>query len=196
MSLPLLVVASQRDCLHITVELEKLETKYWCVHSAFDYRKLNHSKFSGIICSSNLLSIYDLQQICLSESKPLIITEQTNSTYLKEYFALGITTIYYNNKNYQEFHCAVENWIKYNAYLSPLLVKSLAETFKIGDCKKLESLTIKRKQIARLIAEGKTYREIAEINYISIETVRDHVKKIYKTLGVHSSTELRNMITY
>ncbi len=45
------------------------------------------------------------------------------------------------------------------------------------------------KDILRLLEQGKTYEEIAEFFFISVNTVRYHIKKIYPKLEVSSSSQ-------
>ncbi|HEV7449821.1 MAG TPA: LuxR C-terminal-related transcriptional regulator [Pseudonocardiaceae bacterium] len=51
-------------------------------------------------------------------------------------------------------------------------------------------LTARERQLARLLLEGLPNTEIAQRLYISIYTVRDHVKAVLDKLGVHSKREL------
>ena len=55
-------------------------------------------------------------------------------------------------------------------------------------------LSSREKEIALLIAEGKSDKEIAHTLNISAQTVSTHNKKIFKKLGVHSRVELMNKI--
>jgi DNA-binding NarL/FixJ family response regulator len=50
-------------------------------------------------------------------------------------------------------------------------------------------LSDREKEILVLITEGHNFRTIAEKSFISYETVRTHVKKIYKKLHVASRSE-------
>jgi DNA-binding NarL/FixJ family response regulator len=50
-------------------------------------------------------------------------------------------------------------------------------------------LSEREKQILRLMTEGLNYKAIAEKSFISYETVRTHVKNIYKKLHVSSRNE-------
>lgn len=50
-------------------------------------------------------------------------------------------------------------------------------------------LTVRKREVLRLLAEGKTDREIAEILFISRRTVNAHVASIFGQLGVHSRHE-------
>ena len=52
------------------------------------------------------------------------------------------------------------------------------------------NLTSKEKEIARLIADGKTDKEIAAELNISTGTVAVHNKNLYKKLKIHSRAEL------
>ena len=52
-----------------------------------------------------------------------------------------------------------------------------------------EDLSKREKEILSLMVDGYTFKEIAEKSFISYETVRTHVKSIYKKLHVASSTE-------
>ena len=44
-------------------------------------------------------------------------------------------------------------------------------------------------QVLEHLVEGKSNREIADTIYVSLDTIKAHLKSIYKKLGVHSRTE-------
>lgn len=50
-------------------------------------------------------------------------------------------------------------------------------------------LTLRQKEILQKLREGKTYRLIGEELFISENTVKCHIKKIYELLHVHSQAE-------
>ena len=56
-----------------------------------------------------------------------------------------------------------------------------------------EALTSAEASIARLAAEGKTNREIAETPFISPHTVNSHLRHIFDKLGVNSRVCLTKM---
>jgi DNA-binding CsgD family transcriptional regulator len=53
-----------------------------------------------------------------------------------------------------------------------------------------DTLTDREKEILKLIAEGHTNKEIAELLFISVKTVIGHRTNIMEKLNIHSSTEL------
>lgn len=52
------------------------------------------------------------------------------------------------------------------------------------------NLTLREKEILQLLIQGKSYKEIAALILISVETLNSHIKNIYRKLDVHSRSEL------
>ncbi len=50
-------------------------------------------------------------------------------------------------------------------------------------------LSQREKEVLTLLAEGNNYQEIADRLIISVDTVRHHIRNIYKKLHVHSQSE-------
>ncbi len=51
-------------------------------------------------------------------------------------------------------------------------------------------LSPREQEIAALVVRGQTNREIARRCFISQQTVKDHLKHVYRKLGVHTRTAL------
>lgn len=58
----------------------------------------------------------------------------------------------------------------------------------------IELLTAREIEIARYVCDGKSNREIAEILFISQNTVRNHIYNIYRKLEVTNKIELMNKL--
>jgi DNA-binding NarL/FixJ family response regulator len=54
---------------------------------------------------------------------------------------------------------------------------------------KNENLSEREQEIISYLSKGYRYKEIADVLFISIETVRTHIRNIYEKLHVHSRTE-------
>ena len=73
-------------------------------------------------------------------------------------------------------------------FYSPLLSSKLADlAFQKG---KSDPLTKREKEVAKLLAEGKSSKEIAKLLYISIYTVRRHRDNIMKKLELKGLADL------
>ena len=54
-------------------------------------------------------------------------------------------------------------------------------------------LTNREIEILDLIAQGKTYKEISDELFISLNTSKSHIKNIYQKLGVSNKTQAANL---
>ncbi len=75
--------------------------------------------------------------------------------------------------------------------MSSQIARKVVQAFqKLGrSSKETENLTTREHEILSYLAKGYRYREIAEMLFISIETVRTHLRNIYEKLQVRSRTE-------
>jgi len=80
------------------------------------------------------------------------------------------------------------------SYMSPSIARKIAVNLRPKPKQQLsEKLTNKQYEIVEALASGKSYKMIAADMNISIDTVRSHIKKVYKTLEVNSKIEVVNM---
>jgi DNA-binding CsgD family transcriptional regulator len=70
--------------------------------------------------------------------------------------------------------------------LEPVVEVAQAPILALGN---LDSLSPREQEILRLLALGRSTRAVAEVLFISTATVRNHVQRILKKLGVHSRLE-------
>lgn len=75
--------------------------------------------------------------------------------------------------------------------MSPTIARKVIEFFNPPKVRKKarESLTARETDILQALAEGLTYQQTADKLFVSIETVRYHVKNIYSKLQVNSKVE-------
>jgi DNA-binding NarL/FixJ family response regulator len=80
------------------------------------------------------------------------------------------------------------------APMTPSIASKTLRLFRQGTAApsvdKTGSLNERQKEILECIVNGMSYKLIAEKLFISVETVKYHVKNIYSTLHVHSRIEL------
>ncbi len=77
------------------------------------------------------------------------------------------------------------------APMSPTIARKVIEFFNPPKTRKRlrESLTSRETDILHGLADGLTYQKVGDKYFISIETVRHHVKNIYSKLHVNSKVE-------
>jgi len=77
--------------------------------------------------------------------------------------------------------------------MSSQIARQVITTFKDFKDAKDESsdfkLSPREKEVITLLAGGNNYQQIADQLYISVDTVRHHIKNIYKKLHVHTQSE-------
>lgn len=76
------------------------------------------------------------------------------------------------------------------SYMSPAIARKVVEYFMPKVRGENGSLTPRQHEIVEGLVDGLSYKLIAERLSISIDTVRDHIKHIYKALEVNSRTEV------
>lgn len=76
------------------------------------------------------------------------------------------------------------------SYMSPSIAREIVNHL-LGGSKKgpANSLTERQNQILKGLSEGKSYKLISQELFISVETVRSHIKKLYRHLQVNNKAE-------
>jgi DNA-binding NarL/FixJ family response regulator len=75
------------------------------------------------------------------------------------------------------------------APLSPTVARLVISSMQEPQIENPYNLTQREKEILPTLSQGNSYKMIAADFFISIDTVRYHIKKIYEKLHVHSQTE-------
>ncbi len=76
------------------------------------------------------------------------------------------------------------------SYMSPAIARKVVEYFMPKAPKENGILSPRQQEIVEGLVDGLSYKLIADRLGISIDTVRDHIKHIYKALEVNSRTEV------
>ncbi len=79
------------------------------------------------------------------------------------------------------------------APMSSLIARQVINVFQQTQSKTIEEneaeLSSREKEVLTSLSDGNNYQEIADRLFISVDTVRHHIKNIYKKLHVHSQSE-------
>ena len=75
------------------------------------------------------------------------------------------------------------------SYMSPSIARKVVNRFS-PNRKTTVRLTVRQMEIVNGIVDGKSYKMIADDLFVSLDTVRSHIKNIYTTLNINSKAEL------
>jgi len=84
---------------------------------------------------------------------------------------------------------AIRIVVKGGSYMSPSVAREIVQHLMGGRVSKATILSDRQKEILELLTDGKSYSAIGKALFISTETVRSHIKKLYRTLEVHNKAE-------
>jgi DNA-binding NarL/FixJ family response regulator len=73
--------------------------------------------------------------------------------------------------------------------MNPQIARRVLEMFRAKSNKEYDGLSDREMDVLNQLIKGYTYKQVADKLFISSETVRGHLKNIYKKLQVHSKTE-------
>jgi DNA-binding NarL/FixJ family response regulator len=121
----------------------------------------------------------------------IVFTVYHDSDKIFRSLCAGASGYLLKNAPFEEIKKAIKIVHEGGASMSPQIARNVIEFFQTPSKKEPESvLTDKEKEIVMGLVEGLSYQMIADQSYISIETVRSHIKNIYKKLEVHNKAEL------
>ena len=127
--------------------------------------------------------------------KILILTMHKSKEYLYHAFLSGAEGYLLKEESDTELVTAIEAVQEGKTYISPLFSIELPADL-LEKCKKseleslLEPLSVREKEVLKLIAEGKTSKEIAYLFSISIRTVHHHRDNIMNKLNIRNIADL------
>ena len=70
-------------------------------------------------------------------------------------------------------------------------IKNEIESNKPNAESQIEALSVRQKQVFDLIINGKSNKEIMNELSIELSTLKTHINKLYKTMGIDSRKQLR-----
>jgi DNA-binding NarL/FixJ family response regulator len=127
--------------------------------------------------------------------KVLILTMHKKREYLSDALAAGADGYLLKEDAAKELLAAIKQIRQGEIYVSPLLSTELANLYARSSRKAavgygMETLTPREIEIIKLIAEGKSSKEIAAQLFLSFRTVQNHRTKIMRKLNLKKNTDL------
>ena len=123
----------------------------------------------------------------------LILTVHEDEGLLREAIRAGASGYILKRAVESELIYAIHAVWRGDLYVHPAMTRALLQDLHstlVEDEAPVEPLTPREMEVLRLIAEGHTNRQIAEVLSISVRTVESHRANLMSKLGLHSRVEL------
>lgn len=116
----------------------------------------------------------------------VIITVYDDSELVFEALRAGASGYLTKSYNYLELVNSLDELTRGGAPMSSKIARMVINNFHSNPNSPLSE---REKDVLKLIAEGKSYSQIADLLFISKETSKTHIKNIYSKLQVNSKSE-------
>ncbi len=127
--------------------------------------------------------------------KVLILTQHDNDEYVYRILQAGAAGYVLKRAAGVELVSAIRGVHRGNAFLYPSMTKGLVTDYlrraEAGQERaSYDGLTERERQILKMIADGCTNQQIADLLYLSVKTVQAHRGHLMEKLNMHDRTEL------
>jgi DNA-binding NarL/FixJ family response regulator len=122
------------------------------------------------------------------EAKMIFLTREDSDAARFAAVQSGASAFIHKSKAASEVVTAIRDVARGRMLITPRTIATLLAKRKAIDAQ-LESLTVREKEVLRLMAEGLPSRGVAARLGISYTTVRTHIRSLGSKLGVHSKLE-------
>jgi two-component system response regulator NreC len=131
----------------------------------------------------------------LPEVGIVVLTMHEEEAYLYELVKAGASGYVLKRASARDLVDAVRAVAGGHTFLHPVIARRLVREHehtggRDDDRRRYDGLTERERQVVRLIANGKTNREIAEALHISVKTVETHRTHIMEKLDLHDRAHL------
>jgi DNA-binding NarL/FixJ family response regulator len=122
--------------------------------------------------------------------KTLILSMYNNEEFLYEALRSGASGYVLKSQADQDIVNACRAAIEDEPFVYPEAMAELVRELLAGDSDRTEALTPRELEVVKLIADGKSSKEIAQMLVISLKTVESHRANILRKLGMRDRVEL------
>lgn len=129
----------------------------------------------------------------LPETQYLVCSSFHDNEIVFEALKNGASGYLLKNATVDEVRSAIIELSEGGAPMSPYIAKKVITLLQTEKRDQNDhKLTNRERQVLNLMARGLLYKEIAAALFISIDTVKNHLKSVYKKMHVQNKTEALN----
>jgi DNA-binding NarL/FixJ family response regulator len=128
------------------------------------------------------------------ETRVLFLSMYDDEDYLAECVEIGANGYVLKDSPAEQLITAIREVNRGGSYLSPRLLTKLVDGFRSGHGMPMQprfgTLTKREREILKLLAEGKSVKEIATEFDLSVKTVEAHKFNLMRKLDIHNKAQL------
>jgi DNA-binding NarL/FixJ family response regulator len=128
-------------------------------------------------------------------TKVLVLTQYDSKEYVFQMLKAGAAGYILKKAAGTELVSAIRAVYSGESFLDPSAAKAMVDRY-IGNAgekeeeHRLDELSDREKEVLKLLAEGQSNREIADLLRLSVKTIMSHRSSIMEKLDIHNRTEL------
>ena len=131
----------------------------------------------------------------LPKTKILILSMYSHEHYIHELLETGVSGYILKDSSGRDIIKAIHAAMNDETFLSPSISKVLVDTYRSprkssSSADRYKLLSNREREVFQLIAEGHTTRQIADMLFVSVSTVKSHRANIMEKLGIDTSVKL------
>jgi DNA-binding NarL/FixJ family response regulator len=127
---------------------------------------------------------------CRPETHIIMHTVLEDEEKLFQCLCYGANGYILKNTSFVNLLEAIDNVLHGGAPLSPVIAKKVLQSFQQANSGKLlYNLSDREMEVLKYLVKGYSYKMIASACYISLDTVRGHIRNIYTKLHVNCGRE-------
>lgn len=123
----------------------------------------------------------------------LILTQYEHADYVRRFLRLGVAGYVLKKAAGAELISAIRAANRGGLVLDPAIARDALKEAETGSAPAddpYEALTERERQVLKLVAEGRSNKEIASLLDISVKTAMTHREHVMQKLNLHSRTDL------
>lgn len=132
------------------------------------------------------------------ETRILVLTQYADREYVSRFLKAGASGYVLKRAAGSDLNAAIRAVHKGGLVLDPEVAREVVQSAGAGGGassnglgeEPYETLTEREKQVLKLVAEGKSNKEVAQLLEISVKTAMSHREHLMEKLGLHSRTDL------
>jgi len=124
------------------------------------------------------------------KTRAILLTMYSEEPYVAKALQVGITGYVLKTQSSADLLQAIRDVMAGGIYLSPGISQAIVNAYLSRHELSSHPLTVREREVLRLVAEGKTTREVGQALGISTKTAESHRMRIMAKLDIHETAGL------